>query len=54
MATYRVECVGEVREVYMVEADSEEEAVANWSNGALYLSEASSMEGISAELEDDR
>ena len=49
MATYRVECSGDVREVYIVEADSEAEAVENWHAGTLEYSEASSVEGVSAE-----
>ena len=53
MASYRVEMQGECREIYDVEADSEEEAMANWSSGILWLSEATSMEPVSALKEED-
>jgi hypothetical protein len=52
MATYRVECSGTVRELYVVEADSPEEAMAKWTDGALVLSEASTSP-VSAEPEED-
>lgn len=53
MATYRVECTGEAREVFLVEADSEEEAMARWADGTSIVLEASSMEPVSARIEDD-
>lgn len=53
MAQYRVEVTGEVRELYVVEADSPEEAMANWHLGTHVLSEAQTMEPVSAELEDE-
>lgn len=53
MATYRVECAGTVREVYLVEADSPEEAQQNWSDGELILSEVTDAEPSSVRLEDD-
>jgi len=30
MAEYRVECEGVAREIYIVDAESEEEAMSNW------------------------
>lgn len=54
MATYRVECRGNVREVYMVEADSEEQAMATAiEKGFCAISEAESVEPVSAQLEED-
>lgn len=52
MATYTVECRGEVRELYTVEAGSAAEALKNWSDGHLFHSEAST-EPVSATLDDD-
>jgi hypothetical protein len=37
---YRVECRGEVREVYVVDAASPEDARERWHEGDLVLSEA--------------
>lgn len=46
-----VECTGEVREVYSVQADSAEEAMAKWAEtGILDLQESSSVEPVSARL----
>jgi len=53
MATYSVEMVGECREVYDVEADSEEEAMANWASGYHVITEASGMEPVSARKMED-
>lgn len=53
MATYRVECVGTVREVYLVEAGSPEEAGRDWADGELILSEVTDAEPSSVRLEDD-
>ena len=53
MATYRVECKGEVREVYLVEADSADEAMRRWSSGELLVSEASSVEPVFAMNEEE-
>jgi hypothetical protein len=50
MPEWRVECTGEVREVYIVEAETKEVAMANWSSGTLEISEASSVEAVSAEV----
>lgn len=44
MGNYLVEMHGEVREVYAVQAESEAEAIANWSTGELVISEAEGME----------
>lgn len=49
---YTVELHGEVREVYTVNAKSEEDARANWTKGHLFISEASGMEVTSVELDD--
>lgn len=46
MTEYRVECHGEVREVYVVEASSPEEARERWHTGDLVLSEAFSVEPV--------
>lgn len=47
MAQYIVEMTGLAHEVYLVEADSPEEARANWAEGYLQIQESSSMEVIS-------
>lgn len=53
MATYLVEMHGEAREVYAVEANSEEEAIRNWDfQGHLVVSESSSMEFYSVREDD--
>ena len=44
---YTVECRGEARELFAVEADSPEEAMKNWFNGDSFLIECSSMEPVS-------
>jgi len=43
-AEYEVELLGEVREVYVLRAFSEQDARERWSEGKLLVSEASSME----------
>jgi hypothetical protein len=48
-----VEMHGEVRELYSVEADTEENAIEHWSDGVLVLSEASSMEIYSIREEEE-
>lgn len=52
MPHYVVEMHGEVRELYSVEADTEEEATANWSDGDMFLSEAQGMGFYSVKEED--
>jgi hypothetical protein len=49
---YLVELRGEVREVYTVEADSEEEAREIWADGILEISEAYGMGVESVRLDD--
>lgn len=44
---------GDAREVYDVEADSEEEAMARWSSGELVISEVFGVEPISAKRIED-
>jgi hypothetical protein len=53
MANWTVECTGEVRELYTVEADTREEAMANWASGDCFLQESHSVEPISATKDDD-
>lgn len=53
MAQYLVELTGEAREVFMVEADSPEEAEANWADGHSVVLEASGMSVASVTLEED-
>lgn len=53
MPIYLVECHGEARELYHVEADTPEEAMTNWHTGQLHLSEASGMEPVTAEHVED-
>lgn len=53
VTTYLVECEGQVREVYAVEADSEQEAMDRWATGNLVIQEAYSVEPVSAEVDDD-
>lgn len=52
MRDYEIEMHGDVREVYLVQAESEEQARENWSEGHLVLSEATSMEFYSAKESD--
>lgn len=52
MSQYLVELSGEVREVYVVEADSSEEAEANWMNGFLQVQESSGMGVVKVEIEE--
>ena len=53
MAWFKVEMRGECREVYDVEADSEEEAMANWADGHHVITEAEGMEPVSAQKLED-
>jgi len=53
MTEYLVTCEGNVREVYVVQASSRQEAMDRWADGDLWLSEATSVEPVSAELDDD-
>ena len=39
MTTFRIEVETRGREMYVVEADTFEEACANWSEGTLFVSE---------------
>jgi hypothetical protein len=48
---YRVECEGNVREVYLVDAASAEEARERWHEGDLVLSEAYAVEPVSVREE---
>ena len=52
MPDYLVELTGECREVYAVEAESAEEARANWMDGHLVNSEAMGM-SVHSVREDD-
>lgn len=53
MTSYRVELTGEYREVYIVEADSADEARDNWMNGDLLIGEAFGMDVDSVQEDDD-
>lgn len=44
MKTYRVELRGESREIYYVEAESEDDARENWYTGELAVSECYGMD----------
>ena len=48
MKQWRVECHGEAREVYVVEAETAEEAMQKWGEDEPIVSECSDMEPISA------
>lgn len=48
MAEWEVECEADYREVYIVEADSKEEAMAKWADGDLQIAEAKGAEPVSA------
>ncbi len=52
MNVYLVETIGEAREVYAVEAESEQDARENWMHGSLQVSEASGMEVESVSLDE--
>ena len=49
MSTYRVECTGDVREVYHVEAESEEDALERWHEGECVLMETTFSEPVDVE-----
>lgn len=49
---YVVELTGDCREVYIVEAQSEQEARENWMNGHHQVTEAYNMEVASVRLDD--
>jgi hypothetical protein len=53
MAWFKVELRGECREVYEVEADSEEEAMSYWAEGHHVITEAEGMEVVSATMLDE-
>jgi hypothetical protein len=53
MAFYRVELECDAREVYLVEADSPEDAEYNWTKGDLIVSEVGPGSVVSIELEDE-
>ncbi len=50
---YLVELRGDSREVYVVEADTEEEARAHWWAGWLSIQESSGMVVTSVRLDDE-
>lgn len=53
MRTYRVECTGNVREVYLVDAESEADAMTRaLDDGECIVQESSSVEPTGARLED--
>jgi hypothetical protein len=52
MTQYLVELRGDVREVYSIEAESADEAAANWHTGHLEISEASGMELVDVREDD--
>jgi hypothetical protein len=52
MPNFIVECEGIARELYAIEADSEEEAMKNWASGACILTEVTSAEPISVRRDD--
>ena len=53
MSQWTVEVIGESRELYTVEAETEEEALANWPSGDMYLQETSSAAPVRATRDDD-
>lgn len=52
MALYYVKCRGRVDETYAVEADTPQDAMANWAEGELVVSEAWDVGPESVELID--
>lgn len=52
MPAWLVELRGEAREVFAVEAETEEEARERWYEGHSQVLEASSMEVVSVELDE--
>ena len=44
MNEYIVTLLGEVKEVYLVQANSEQEAIERWEDGSLLNSESKGME----------
>lgn len=52
MPTYRIETETTGREVYLVDADSPEEAQQDWSGGSLLVSEVMSSEVSSVQVEE--
>lgn len=54
MKQYLVELRGECREVYVVDAESEQEARDNWMNGHHQITEAEGMEVVGVRLDFDQ
>ena len=52
MTAYLVEMHGDCCEVYLVEADSPEEARENWFNGGLIVQESEGMDFYSVREDD--
>lgn len=50
---YLVEMQGECREVYSVEADSPEDAMARWSEGDHVITETMGVEPVSAREDEE-
>lgn len=50
--TFAVELVGESREVYFVEAETEQEARDSWMDGILQIQESSGMDVVSVREEE--
>lgn len=50
---YVVRCQGQVYETYVVDAESEQDAMAKWFDGELLNSEAWDVSPVSAELDDE-
>ena len=53
MKEFMVEMHGDVREIYVVQAETAEEAAENWATGDMYLSESSSLELYSVTEDND-
>lgn len=49
--TYKVTCEGRVTETYIVTASSEAEAMTNWFDGEIFLSEAWDVEPVRVVLD---
>lgn len=54
MAFYEVEVVAQVKEIYWVEANSEDDAMSNWHEGDLLSQEVFSPEAMAAVLDFDQ
>lgn len=52
MEWYRVEVIGESREIYSIQAESADDAMERWHEGTQEILEVTSAESVSAMLDE--